>query len=174
MIVEVIRSISHGQTALVKCDNCGNSYSKRLSQVEIYKHHFCKDSCYREWYRNNFNHSDKSKQLFSEQRIGNKNARWNGGRKLQNGYVMIKDRAHPDTDANGYIQEHRLVMEKYLNRYLKNSEVVHHINNNKTDNRLENLMLFNSNSDHATHHSKIRNAGQNVRKCQFSAEPGTS
>lgn len=117
MIVELVKSITHGQTAIVKCDNCENSFSKRLSQVERYEHHFCKDSCYREWYKNNFKHSDKSKQLFSEQRAGDKNARWNGGRKLQHGYVMIKDNTHPNKDANGYIQEHRLVMEKHLNRY---------------------------------------------------------
>ena len=52
------------------------------------------------------------------------------------------------------IKVHRQVMEKHLNRKLRKEEVVHHINGNPKDNRIENLQLFNNQSEHMTHHIK--------------------
>lgn len=43
-------------------------------------------------------------------------------------------------------------MEKHLNRYLTFPEVVHHINKNPVDNRIENLKLFKDNSEHIKFH----------------------
>jgi hypothetical protein len=67
-----------------------------------------------------------------------------GGRyKHGKGYVYVLKRDHPFADNDGYIFEHRLVMEKQIGRYLvPNIDDVHHINGIKDDNRIENLQLL--------------------------------
>ena len=67
-----------------------------------------------------------------------------GGTTVWRGYVFEKT-------ADGWIQQHRLVMQQYLGRQLLPNEVVHHRNEIKTDNRLENLELA-DNAEHTKHH----------------------
>lgn len=67
------------------------------------------------------------------------------------------------SDCHGYMQvrkpgvarpflAHRLAMEHALGRRLRRGEVVHHINENKRDNRIANLELLPSISVHRRHH----------------------
>jgi len=67
------------------------------------------------------------------------------------GYKMIRVPDHPYCDKKGYVREHRLVMEEYLGRILDPYELVHHINRDRGDNRIENLELVLS-AEHAKHH----------------------
>jgi hypothetical protein len=87
---------------------------------------------------------------------GDKNHFWTGGRHISRGYVKIWQPHHPCADSKGYVTEHRLVMEKKVGRFLLRTESVHHINGIKGDNRIENLILFKSESEHQKHHGQLK------------------
>jgi len=94
-----------------------------------------------------------SKKCFAKSKIGGK-SNWRGGRHSDsNGYILIYMPAHPFAFGKK-VFEHRLIMEKHLKRYLSRKEVVHHINGNHADNRLENLQLFPNNGEHLRLHFK--------------------
>ena len=82
---------------------------------------------------------------------------WNGGKYKRDGYVYIYSPNHPYKTKGKYVREHRLIMEKHIKRYLKPIESIHHINGNKSDNRISNLLLFNNESEHQKFH--------NLKKC---------
>jgi len=69
---------------------------------------------------------------------------WKGGKYQDHasGYIYSYNPEHPFHNKKGYILEHRLVMEKFIGRYLKSNEIVHHRNKIKNDNRVENLEII--------------------------------
>lgn len=84
------------------------------------------------------------------------------------GYVLVRCPEHPNASKgrkSAYIFEHRLVMSNHLKRALEDGEVVHHKNGNKSDNRIENLILM-TNEEHMRLHGKKQPA---ERLAQFVA-----
>jgi hypothetical protein len=77
---------------------------------------------------------------------------WNGGRRQNDqGYILLYKPDHPYCDKKGLVREHRIVMEAAIGRYLDPLEVVHHINDDTSDNRVENLRIFSTQAEHKRH-----------------------
>jgi hypothetical protein len=67
------------------------------------------------------------------------------------GYVLLFIPEHPQANA-GYVFEHRFLIEKIIGRFLKTEEPVHHIDSDRANNILHNLIAFVSNAAHQTFH----------------------
>ena len=74
----------------------------------------------------------------------------------KNGYVFVYDPLNPMSAQSGYVPLHRLVMSLSIGRPLTSEEVVHHIDENPSNNKLSNLMLFANNAEHIRHHKEVR------------------
>jgi len=79
-----------------------------------------------------------NKELVRERMSGKNNRLWKGGVGVKNGngYLEIKH------GVNRGKLEHRIIYEQYYNIKLKPHQNIHHINGIKTDNRIENLELW--------------------------------
>jgi len=113
------------------CDNCKNEFIQKTHWALINKHNFCSRDCYYEW------------------RKDYKNCpRWNGGEVKMLGYVFIFKPDHPFANDVGYIKRSRYIMEQHMGRYLTPEETIHHINEIRNDDRIENLLLCSNGSEH--------------------------
>ncbi len=78
---------------------------------------------------------------------GSEHPAWRGGRgKTSLGYIFRT--LTPDdvfflmVSSHNHVAEHRLIMAQHIGRCLFESEIVHHINHVRDDNRIENLQLM--------------------------------
>jgi len=136
---------------IIKCKKCGKEKKIYPCRLKDGNGKFCSNSC-----SNSYNNSG-SKNHFTRDKYNKKGKdawNWKGGKTKLRGYVMVLVQNHPYIKKDGYVAEHRLVMEEKIGRYLDPKEIVHHINHIKDDNRPENLMLFKSNKDHMKNHGR--------------------
>lgn len=115
--------------------------------------------------------------LTNEEKAERREERGNKSAHVSGSYNRIKAPGHPAANADGYVVEHRLVMESAIGRYLKPEEEVHHVNMKKLDNRIENLLMIGSSRDHHRLHKYMERCaayllrgGDKPEPVQFEAE----
>ena len=82
-------------------------------------------------------------------------------------YAYVPD--HPYCTKNGYILEHRYIIEQHLGRLLSPNEVVHHKDGNKKNNNIDNLEIM-SNSEHSKFHNRGKGRKFCLLKCPWCGE----
>jgi len=132
----------------VVCILCGTPMYRRPFILAKGEGKYCSRAC------RNKAHPLKDGSNFPPPKFGPDNPSWKGGvtywRKRGNykpiKYVRCPVEFLPMARKDGYIMEHRLLMAIHLGRCLSRTEVVHHMNHDPQDNRLENLELFPDNA----------------------------
>ena len=100
-------------------------------------------------------HGDVRPHIKLGDKRGSLNPRWQGGiKKVSENRTQTYSPDHP-LSRNGYVLTYRLVAEKKLGRFLTETEVVHHINGDVTDNSPDNLEVM-TQAEHASRHSPDR------------------
>lgn len=101
--------------------------------------------------------SEAQRKKMSEQR----SCKYNGlngyghTKEHSRGYILVYVPLHPKAHKDGYVMLHTIIMERFIGRYLAPNEVVHHINHDRKDNRIENLVLMDK-KEHMKMHMKER------------------
>jgi hypothetical protein len=140
------RSAAIKEAKKAQCERCGTDFYPRTTQVSAGHGKFCSQSCSMtgrvasEETRRKISESQKGKYVPSGSANPCYKGRWVGA----DGYVW--------RNVDGCtVAEHRYVMEQHLGRSLKPDEIVHHINHDKADNRLENLSVM-TRAEHMNEH----------------------
>lgn len=89
----------------------------------------------------------------SEVRRGENGANWKGGkRKTRRGYIQVLRPDHPRADSSGYVMEHIIVWEESTGVPVPLNCCIHHLNEKKDDNRIENLCMMETGAHTRFHH----------------------
>lgn len=157
----------NGKRKKIKCQNCNESFELLESFAKAREKEgrikFCSRNCYNEHREKRKNHK-VIKCGFCEGDFYNDT----GSRKYCSSKCACEDKKRKNTAGywyeNGYkviyagegkgIKEHIKIMQEHIGRQLRKDEIVHHINEIKDDNRLENLQLM-TRSEHSKLHREL-------------------
>lgn len=124
------------------CQKCNKPFRIKIFRIKHGRGKYCSIKC---------------RRLAQKEAVSKEKSHWwKGGFYIKDvgktKYKFISCKDHPYKNKQGYVREHRLVMEQIVGRYLKPKELVHHINGNGLDNRIENLKIVGGGEHQNIHH----------------------
>lgn len=125
-------------TKTLICDYCGNQFLRTgyPSQFTKYKANYCHKRCA----------MLAARELYRPTQITVLS---------NNGHIMVRVKTHPNANKNSQVPKAHLVMENHIGRYIKKTEVVHHIDLNPLNNNNANLQIMTI-SEHVKLHNSLR------------------
>jgi len=141
----------------MRCHKCEKEF--RESKYQRYKHKkgknvFCSKQCFWLWISNKYmgkNNPFYGKVRTEKEKDAIRKVTFKTGKsKNKQGYIVLHSNSKRTATT-----EHRHLFEKHTGRKLNKNEVVHHKNEIKNDNRIENLMLM-TKSQHTKFHNDER------------------
>ncbi len=143
-------------------DNYNTVSNKRLSELIPNKTYL---AIYKKAYKLGLRKSAEIEHLNrSEGNRGVHSGNWNGGVKVtKSGYRQILRPNHPRADIHGYVMEHIAVWEDATGVLVPMDCCIHHLNGNRTDNRIQNLCMMKK-SAHTAFHNSLRIVSNETKK----------
>ena len=125
-----------------QCDVCRCEFFERMYKGKS-SGHYCSQSCAR---KATVGQQDLSHLVQYRFTKGQTPQNYIGRTKHSSGYIVR-------TGGKKIQLEHRMLVEQFLGRSLTRHEIVHHVNGDKEDNRLENLRIM-SQREHVMLHQR--------------------
>lgn len=149
-----------------RCPNCGDTFEVPESHAGRRK--YCSSRC---------KHTGSAyRSELAMRTTGEQNGNWKGGVVIKTDKYLYESAPHHPLASNGYVLQHRLVMERHLretdpaspflvkigdNLYLSPDFIVHHKDENRQNNDIDNLQCMTP-GDHVRHHQEHKG---NIVKC---------
>lgn len=143
------------------CQQCGKEFEARAD----YSQKYCSYDCYYQSMRTGRKKYPRTCQYCGKDyqgrtpdskycsakcqnlaRMGKNHPLYKRGYSIDDGYRKVL------SGKGGYVKEHRKVVEEAIGRKLHTDEIIHHINVNRSDNRLENLTILSKSEHSKVHH----------------------
>ena len=124
---------------MAKCKRCGNELKKPWQKQ------YCSRECSN---KATAGANSLSKMGEKNPMYGKRSPQFKGDTLSTDGYVVV-------TRGEKRVRKHREIMENHLGRKLEDWEVIHHKNENRLDNRIENLEVMRDG-----YHVRLHNKGR--------------